>query len=98
MLTTDLPRCQRFRKAVLIELRVGARSRDGSHIDNEIDSGFLQQIGKFDDRPGRNRLVASPLVSSPLVLAPPPVLALPLVLAPPLAALVSENGWRAANR
>jgi hypothetical protein len=38
---------------MLIELRVGARSRDGSHVDNEIDSGFLQQIGKFDDRPGR---------------------------------------------
>jgi hypothetical protein len=36
-----------------IELRVGARSRDGSHVDNEIDSGLLQQIGKFDDRPGR---------------------------------------------
>ena len=53
MLITDLPRCQRFRKALLIELRVGARSQDGSHVDNEIDSGFLQQIGKFDDRPGR---------------------------------------------
>jgi hypothetical protein len=38
---------------LLIELRVGARSRDGSHIDNEIDPGLLQQIGKFDDRPGR---------------------------------------------
>jgi hypothetical protein len=38
---------------MLIELRVGARSRDGSHVDNEIDSRLLQQIGKFDDRPGR---------------------------------------------
>jgi hypothetical protein len=53
MLITDLPRCQHFRKALLIELCVGARSRDGSHVDNEIDSGFLQQISKFDDRPGR---------------------------------------------
>jgi hypothetical protein len=53
MLITDLPRRQRFRKASLIELRVGARSRDGSHVDNEIDSGLPQQIGKFDDRPGR---------------------------------------------
>src|ERR1700730_7981446 len=53
MLITDLPRRQRFRKALLIELRVGTRSRDGSHVDNEIDSGLLQQIGKFDDRPGR---------------------------------------------
>ena len=53
VLITDLPRCQRFREAMLIELRVGAQSRDGSHVDNEIDSGLLQQIGKFDDRPGR---------------------------------------------
>jgi len=53
MLITDLPRCQSVRKALLIELRVGARSRDGSHVDNEIDSELLQQIGKFDDRSGR---------------------------------------------
>ena len=37
MLVADLPRRQRFWEALLIELRVGARSRHRSHVDNEID-------------------------------------------------------------
>ena len=53
MLIADLPRCQRFGEALLIELRVGARPRYRPYVDNEVDAGLPQQIDKFDDRPGR---------------------------------------------
>jgi hypothetical protein len=53
MLVADLPRRQRFREALLIELRVGTRPRHRPYVDNEVDAGLLQEIGKFDDRPGR---------------------------------------------
>ena len=53
MLVADLPRRQRFREALLIELRVSARPRHRPYVDNEVDAGVLQEIGKFDDRPGR---------------------------------------------
>ncbi len=53
MLIADLPWRQRFREALLIELRVGARPRHRPYVDNEVDAGLLQEIGKFDDRPGR---------------------------------------------
>jgi hypothetical protein len=53
MLVADLPWRQRFGEALLIELRVGARPRHRPYVDNEVDTGLLQEIGKFDDRPGR---------------------------------------------
>jgi hypothetical protein len=53
MLVADLPRRQRFREALLIELRVGTRPPHRPYVDNEVDAGLLQEIGKFDDRPGR---------------------------------------------
>jgi hypothetical protein len=53
MLIADLPRRQRFGKALLIELRVGARPRYRSYVDNEVDAGLPQEIDKFNDRPGR---------------------------------------------
>ena len=53
MLVADLPRRQRFREALLIELRIGARPRHRPYVDNEIDAGLPQEIDKFDDRPGR---------------------------------------------
>lgn len=48
----DLPRRQRLRKAIAIELRIGARSRHRPHIYDEIDARLPQQIDEFDDRPG----------------------------------------------
>jgi hypothetical protein len=53
MLVADLPWRQRFREALLIEPRVGTRPRHRPYVDNEVDAGLLQEIGKFDDRPGR---------------------------------------------
>jgi hypothetical protein len=53
MLVADLPRLQRFRKALLIELRVGARPRHRPYVDNDDDAGLPQEIDKFGDRPGR---------------------------------------------
>jgi hypothetical protein len=53
MLVADLPWRQRFREALLIELRVGTRPRHRPYVDNEVDAGLLQEIGKFGDRPGR---------------------------------------------
>src|SRR5260370_11608538 len=53
MLVADLPWRQRFREALLIELRVGARPRHRPYVDDEVDAGLLQEIGKFGDRPGR---------------------------------------------
>ena len=53
MLVADLPRRQRFGKALLIELRVGARPRHRPYVDNEADARLSQEIDKFDDRPGR---------------------------------------------
>jgi hypothetical protein len=47
------PRRQRFGEALPIELRVGARPRHRPYVDNEVDAGLPQEIGKFDDRPGR---------------------------------------------
>lgn len=53
MLVTDLPRCERFGEALLIELRIGARPGHRPYVDNEADTGLPQEIDKFDDRPGR---------------------------------------------
>ena len=53
MLVANLPWRQRLRQALLIELRVGARPRHRSYVDNEVDAGLPQEIDKFDDRPGR---------------------------------------------
>lgn len=50
MLITDLPRHQRLAEALTVELRIGARSRQRSHVDDEIDARFLEKIGEFDDR------------------------------------------------
>lgn len=36
-----------------LELRIGARPGHRPHVDNEADTGLLQEIDKFDDRPGR---------------------------------------------
>jgi hypothetical protein len=52
MIVADLPRRQRLREAVAIELRIGARSRHRPHIYDEIDARLPQQIGEFGDRPG----------------------------------------------
>ena len=53
MLVADLPWRQRFREALLIELRIGARPRYRPYVDHEVDTGLPQQIDKLDDRPGR---------------------------------------------
>lgn len=53
MLVAYLPRCQRFGELLLIELRVGARPRHRPYVDNEVDTGLLQEIDEFGDRPGR---------------------------------------------
>jgi hypothetical protein len=53
MLIANLPRRQRFGKALLIELRIGARPGHRSDVDNEANAGLSQEIDKFDDRPGR---------------------------------------------
>ena len=37
MLITDLPRHQRLAEALTVELRIGARPRHRSHVDDEID-------------------------------------------------------------
>ena len=50
MLIADLPRRQRFGEAFTVELRIGARPRHRSHVDDEIDARFLEQISEFDDR------------------------------------------------
>jgi hypothetical protein len=52
MLVADLPRRERIREALLIELWVSARPRHRPYVDNEVDTGLPQEIGKFDDRPG----------------------------------------------
>ena len=52
MFIADLPRRQRFGEAFAVELRIGARPRHRSHVDDEIDAGLLEQIDEFDDRPG----------------------------------------------
>jgi hypothetical protein len=49
----DLPRRQRIREALLIELRISARPRHRPYVDNETNAGLPQEIDKFDDRPGR---------------------------------------------
>jgi len=53
ILVADLPGLQRSRERFLIELRVGARPRYRSDVDNKLDTGLPQQIDKLDDRPGR---------------------------------------------
>ena len=53
MLIPDLPRRECFGEALLIELRVGARPGHRPYVDNQADTGFLQEVDKFDDRPGR---------------------------------------------
>src|SRR5690349_7732766 len=50
MLISDPPRRQRCRKAVFVELRIGARARHRPHIDNEIDTRFLKKFSELDDR------------------------------------------------
>lgn len=40
MLVADLPRLQRFREGLLIELRIGARPRYRPYVDNEADARF----------------------------------------------------------
>jgi tetratricopeptide (TPR) repeat protein len=52
-LVADLPWRQRFRKALPIELRVGARPRYRPYVDHEVDAGLPQQIDELGDRPGR---------------------------------------------
>jgi hypothetical protein len=51
MFVADLPRRQCFGEAFTVELRIGARPRHRSHVDDEIDARFLEQIDEFDDRP-----------------------------------------------
>jgi len=48
----DLPRRQRFGEAFTVELRIGARPRHRSHVDDEIDARFPEQIAEFADRSG----------------------------------------------
>ena len=52
MFIADLPRRQRFGKAVAVELRIGMGSRHRPHVDDEIDAGLPEQIDEFGDRPG----------------------------------------------
>jgi hypothetical protein len=53
MLVPDLQSGQRPRECFLIELRIGARPGHRPYVDNEADTGFLQEVDKFEDRPGR---------------------------------------------
>ena len=50
MLIADLPRRQHFGEVSAVELRIGARSRHRSHVDDKIDAGLPEQIDEFDDR------------------------------------------------
>jgi hypothetical protein len=50
MLIADLPGTCASRRAFSVELRIGARPLHQSHVDDEIDVRFLEQIGEFDDR------------------------------------------------
>jgi hypothetical protein len=52
MFIADLPRRQRFGKAVAVELRIGTGSRHRSHVDDEIGVGLPEQIDESGDRPG----------------------------------------------
>lgn len=49
MFVIDLPWREPFREALLIELRVGARSRYGSYVDNEIYARLLEEFDEFGE-------------------------------------------------
>jgi len=52
---TDAGRCERLRQRVGVELRVGARARHRTHIDEQIDPRLSQQVDKLG---GRSRRMA----------------------------------------
>jgi hypothetical protein len=41
---------ERFRESIGVELRIGPRARDRTHIDEQIDAYMLEQGQKFGDR------------------------------------------------
>src|SRR3569623_1176405 len=49
----DLPGREARRQIVTVELRIGARAWDRSHVDDEVDSGFAEQIDEFGTLPRR---------------------------------------------
>ena len=49
----DLPFGERARKRVGIILGVGARARDGAHIDDQLDRAGTKELDELGDRAGR---------------------------------------------
>src|SRR5262245_16698403 len=44
---------QRIGQRIAIVLRIGARARNGAHVDDYFDAGALQQIDELGDGAGR---------------------------------------------
>jgi hypothetical protein len=68
MFIADLPRDQRSGEAIAIELGIGARPRHRPHVDDEIDTGFPEQIDQLGDRRVEWPMVKKVSVSAPVKL------------------------------